>query len=258
MRQVGEAFGWFEQVVDAMGLTVSAPHGGRRVATGETADHAWTVTASRSVDVEHVADHSTVFVAPGTATAPVDVAAMRRGIVPETIRIGRDDQVHVQFGGDEVVGLIASVFAGLRRSRKEATTTPRDRVSFSSEHDRVVPLAVVDRIACWPGDAAFGGPADVVPPSSRLARTPDGGLCVSIEVSPWLPLTMWTNTFGDVAQLKHAIETWELLIEALTANGAVISRDPASIRPPTNEEVAALADAAGDRLRELKAERRRR
>jgi hypothetical protein len=254
---MGEAFGWFEQIVEPMGLTVTAPHGGRQVASGVTAGHAWTVTASRSVDVEHVADHSTVFLAPGTAAAPIDVAAIRRGVVPATIQVRRDDQVHAHFGGDEVVGLIASVFAGLRRSRKDAAITPRERVSFSSEHDRVVPLAVVDRIACWPGDAAHGGPADVVPASKQLARTPDGGLCVSVEVSPWLPLTMWTNTFGDAAQLKHAIETWELLIAALAANGAVVPRDPASIRPPTNEEVAAMSAVAGERLKQLKADRKR-
>lgn len=241
-------FGWFDQVAVSAGLAVSTPDDDARAAAGVTAGHRWSVTARRSVDSEGAADHSTVFVAAGAAVANVDEASLRAGVTPVTIRIGRDDRVKAHFGGDEVAGLIATVFAALWGTRKNAVTIPRARMSAPSESDRLVPLEVVDRIACWPGDACYGGDADVAPPSSQLARTPDGGLCVTVSVSPWTPLTMWTNTFGDAAHLRHALETWALLVESLTAKGVIVPRDPAGIHLPTNTEVAAIAAALGDRL----------
>lgn len=255
---MGVDFAWFDRVVVPMGLDVSSPDDGARVAAGVTAGQPWTVTSRRSVDSEFAAEHSTVFVAPCAAVASVDVASMRAGAVPTTIRIERDDRVKAHLGGDEVLGLIATVLASLRLRRRDAVTVPRERVTFASEHDRGVPREVVDRIACWPGDACHGGSADAPPPSGRLARTPDGGLSVSVAVSPWTPLRMATNTFGDPVQLRHAIETWQMLVASLTADGVVVQRDPAGIRPPTSDEVAALADAMGDRLSRLKVEHTRR
>lgn len=252
---MGASFAWFEQVVVPMRLDLSSPDDEARAASGVTAGQPWTVTARRSVDSEFVADHSTVFVAPCTAVAKPDLASMRAGAAPTTIRIERDDRVKAQFGGDEVLGLIATVFAALRFARRDAVTVPRERVKLASGDDRVVPREVLDLIACWPGDAAHGGPADVPPPSGRLARTPGGGLCVTADVSPWTPLRMWTNTFGDPEQLRHAIATWQRLVESLASAGVVVRRDPAGIRPPTRDEVGALADALGDRLSRLKADR---
>lgn len=249
-------FTWFEQIVTELGLQLNAATVDERVATAMTAGHHWFVTATRERSSEGPDDFRTVFSAPHSGVPSFDANAMQRGESPVSVSIRRDDTSMVSLGGGAGDMLVVGAISMFRRHRKDTRTAPRDRVMASISPDGLVPQYVIDRIAGWPGDAAYGFDLDTPPASTALARTPEGGLAITIDLNPAIPLTMRTNSFGDRDQFRHAVETWAQLVAAINAAGVLVFRDQASFGAPSNQDVAAMAKIATEQLRALKAQQR--
>lgn len=248
---------WFESAAVSVGLTAAAGDANTRRAEGVTAGHPWHVTASFDPTTESSNSYDTVFLAPNSACPPVDLSALRAGQSPQMLELRRSDRTGGSVGGGLADAVVVTAISVFRSLRKQRVTTPRERVSVSSSPTALARDDLIDRVACWPGDACYGSAADVAPESMALAVTPEGGLRVSLSVSPWAPLRMDTNAWGNTDQLLHAIALWRDVIDHLATHSALVQRDPATIRQPTSQETSAALEAMSEQVRAAKMARRR-